>query len=124
MNFNEVNILGQIIDTTFGRPSSPDGTFSIKVDVAGDNMTIKYTTIVHFASEHGLRDQVVRFSHEAAQRTNAYLTEMKKSFKEGAGRALKTTDLGGKDDVELIQTTAHSPRKVAYYRFNRTFTIE
>lgn len=124
MTFNEVNILGQIIDTSFGRSSSPDGTWSIKTQVAGDVMTMKYITIVHFASEYGLGDQVQRCVAEASQRIDAYLKEVKADFKDKAGRTLKTKDNGGGDDVELIQSTARSPRKVAYYRFNRNFTIE
>ena len=125
MTFNEVNVLGQIIDTSFGRSSSPDGTYSLKCTLAGDTMTIKYTTIVHLATERSLRDQVVATCvPESAQRIDAYLANLKKEFKEGAGRALKTTDLGGNDDVELIQSTSNSPRKVAYYRHNRSFTVE
>jgi hypothetical protein len=124
MNFNEVNVLGQVIDSSYGRSSSPDGTWSIKTQLAGDTMTMKYTTIVHFASERGLGDQVQRCVAEATQRIDAYLSEVKSAFKDGAGRALKTTDNGGTDDVELIQSTARSPRKVAYYRYHRNFTIE
>lgn len=124
MNFNEITALGQIIDSTYGRSSSPDGTWSIKTQLAGDTMTMKYTTVVHFATERGLGDQVQNCVNEATQRINAYLTEVKSAFKDASGRALKTTDNGGSDDVELIQSTARSPRKVAYYRYNRSFTIE
>ena len=84
----------------------------------------KYTTIVHFATERGLGDQVQMCVNEASQRINAYLKEVKSAFKDTVGRTLKTTDNGGFDDVELIQSTAHSPRKIAYYRYNRNFTIE
>ena len=124
MTFNEVNILGQIIDNSYGKSSSPDGTWSIKTTLAGDVMTMKYMTVVHFATERGLGDQVQNCVSEATQRINAYLSEVKSAFKDGAGRALKTTDNGGMDDVELIQSTARSPRKIAYYRYNRNFTIE
>ena len=124
MTFNETNVLGQIIDTSYGRSSSPDGTWSIKVQLAGDTMTMKYTTVVHFATERGLGDQVQFCVNEATQRIDAYLKEVKSAFKDAAGRTLKTTDNGGSDDVELIQSTARSPRKVAYYRYNRSFTIE
>ena len=124
MNFKDITALGQIIDTSYGRSSSPDGTWSIKTQLAGDTMTMKYTTIVHFATERGLGDQVQACVNEATQRIDAYLKEVKTAFSESAGRVLKTTDNGGSDDVELIQSTARSPRKVAYYRYNRTFTIE
>lgn len=124
MTLNEVNVLGQIIDNTFGRSSSPDGTWSIKTQIAGNTMIMKYTTIVHFATERGLGDQVQNCVSEATQRINSYLKEVKSAFKAGVGRTLKTTDNGGTDDVELIQSTARSPRKIAYYRYNRTFILE
>jgi hypothetical protein len=124
MNFKENAALGQIVDTTYGRSSSPDGTWSIKCQLAGDTMTMKYTTVVYFASEKGLGTQVQNCNAEATQRIDSYLKELKTSFKDAAGRALKTTDSGGSDDIELIQSTSNSPRKVAYYRHNRNFTVE
>lgn len=87
-------------------------------------MTVKYTTVVHFASERGLRDQVLRYSEEGAQMINAFMKEIKSHFKEATGRSLKARDVGGSDDVELLQSNARIPRKTAYYRFNRTFIIE
>lgn len=124
MNFNEVNVLGQIINTTFGAPASPSGTYSIKCTLAGNTLVVKYTTVVHFASERGLTDQVARYNLEGAQMVNACMKEIKKQFKDIAGRSLKAKDLGGQDNVELLQSNARIPRKTAYYRFNRTFEIE
>ena len=49
--------------------------------------------------------------------------EVKSSFREATGRSLKTKDVGGSDNIELIQSTARSARKTAYYRFHRTFEI-
>lgn len=124
MNFRENNILGNLINTTYGKGSSPSGDFSIKCDLAGDTMTLKYTTIVHFASEKSLQQQVVRCQDEAQKRLTGFLTSLKKDFKDESGRALKTTDSGSSDNVELIQSTSNSPRKIAYYRMNHTLVME
>ena len=124
MNFRENNILGNLINTTYGKGSSPSGDFSIKCDLAGDTMTLKYTTIVHFASEKSLQQQVVRCQDEAQKSLAGFLTSLKKGFKDEAGRALKTTDSGSSDNVELIQSTSNSPRKIAYYRMNHTLVME
>ena len=123
VNFSDVNVLGNLINTTHGKSSSPSGTYSIKVDLAGETMTMKYSTIVHFASERGLSSQVVRCAEEAIQRLDEYLSLIKKDFKGEAGYSLKTTHVGGNDNVELIQATSNSPRKIAYYRMNRTLTV-
>jgi hypothetical protein len=123
MQMNEVQALGQILDSSFGKSSSPTGTWSLKSSLAGDTLTVKYTTFVNFAGELGLNSQVPRFADEAAKRINAYMAEVKSSFREATGRSLKSKDVGGTDNIELIQSTAKSARKTAYYRFNRTFEI-
>jgi len=124
MTFEENNILGNLINSTYGKTSSPAGDYSIKCDLAGDSMTLKYTTIVHFASERSLRDQVVRSKEEAQSRLSGYLKSIKKDFKEISGNALKTEDMSSNDDVELIQSTSNSLRKVAYYRVNHMLEVK
>jgi len=123
MTFNETNILGNLIDTTYGRSSSPAGDYSIKCDLAGDTMTLKYTTLVHFASERGLTEQVNRCKEEAHARLDNYLKAVKADFKDLSGSSLKTTDAGMGDNVELIQSTSNSSRKIAYYRMNHAITL-
>ena len=123
MNFNDVNVLGNLLNTTYGKSSSPAGDYSIKCDLAGDVMTLKYSTIVHFASERGLTDQVTRCAEEAQQRLTEYFTSLKKEFKDNAGNTLKTEEISSNDDLELIQSTSNSPRKIAYYRMNKSLRV-
>ncbi len=123
MDFNDVNVLGDLINTTFGKSSSPDGTYSIKCDLGGTNLTMKYSTIVHFASEASLQQQVVRCAEEATQRLNAKLAEIKKEFKAKSGNTFKATKGNTDDNVELIQATSNSARKIAYYRMNVALEI-
>tara|TARA_A100001515_G_scaffold141716_1_gene139044 strand:+ start:90 stop:464 length:375 start_codon:yes stop_codon:yes gene_type:complete len=123
MTFDEVNILGNLVNTTYGKASSASGDYSIKCDLAGETMTLKYTTIVHFASEAGLTAQVNQCKEEAHSRLLEFVSNMKKDYKEVSGTALKTTDEGMSDNVELIQSTSNSPRKVAYYRMNHVLTV-
>jgi hypothetical protein len=123
MTFEDVNILGNLIDTTYGKSSSPAGDYSIKSDLAGETLTLKYTTIVHFASERSLRDQVTRCKEEAHSRLNDYLKLIKSGFKDATGASLKTEMADHADNVELISSTSNSPRKVAYYRMSHKFTL-
>ena len=123
MTFDEVNILGNLINTTYGKSSSPAGDYSIKCDMAGDTITLKYTTLVYFVSDRGLRDQVVKCADEAKSRLDQFLSNLKKDFRDAAGSTLRTEMVSGADDVELIQSTTNSPRKIAYYRMNHTLTV-
>ena len=122
MNLSVVRVIGQILDSTFGKQSSPTGTFSIKHALENDVLVLKYTTIVYFASEQSLKPQVDIANQQAIQLIDAKLSEIKSAVKDVTGDTFKTTDLGGTDSIELIQ--AHGPRKIAYYRYNHTFQIE
>ena len=122
MNTNTARIIGQVLENHWGTQSSPSGTYSITYDLAGDQLTLKYMTVVHFASEVSLNPQVAEANRQAVTLLNDKLSEVKKAYKDVSGTALKTTDVGGKDDIELLQ--AHSARKVAYYRYNHVFKIE
>ena len=123
MTSNEINILGNLINTTWGKYSSPAGNWSITCSLAGENMTMKYTMIVYFASEQSLRDQVIRCAEEAKQKLADHLSKIKSDFKEASGKTLKVSNERAADDIELIQATARSPRKIAYYRMNSTVTL-
>lgn len=122
MQINTPRIVGQVLANNFGTESSKDGTFSISHDLAGDRLTLKYMTVVHFASERSLQPQVAEANRHALALIDDKLAAIKAAFKKVTGSALKTTDDGGSDNIELIQP--QGPRKIAYYRYNRAFIIE
>jgi len=125
LNFSEVNTLGNICNTTWGKTSTVTSpTMSIKTALSGDVLSVSYSTIVHFASESSMRQQVGRHEEESASITNDYMKNIKKEFKDGAGRALKAKELNTNDSVEVINVSAFSPRKAAYYRRVTTFKVD
>jgi hypothetical protein len=120
-----VNLLGNILDTTHGRSgASPSASSSINYSLSGDLLTLKYTRVVHFASEQSLRPQVEKYTDEAVEILGKYLTEVKKVFKEVSGSTLKTKDIRSDDDIEMVSMNNMTPRKVAYYRRNQTLQIQ
>jgi hypothetical protein len=123
MTFDEVNVLGNLINTTYGKSSSAAGDYSIKCDLAGETMTLKYVTVVHFASENSLRMQVNQCKEESHSRLSEYIANLKRDFKDISGNSLKASDSVMTDNVELIQSTSNSPRKIAYYRMNHVLTV-
>ena len=120
----QVTVLGNLLETTWGRYSSPSGNVSIKHSLHGDTLILKYTTVVHFASENSLRMQVGRLAEESVSRLDDFLKEVKKSFKEVTGTALKLSDHGSRDNIEMISTSNTTPRKVAYYRREHTLLVD
>ena len=122
MNTNTARIIGQVLENSWGRESSPTGTYSVKYNLAGNLLTLKYTTIVYFASERSLQPQVAEANRQAVSLVNEKLSEVKKAYKSVTDEPLKTSDLGGSDNIELVQP--QGPRKVAYYRYDHAFELE
>ena len=73
LNFEENNVLGQILNDTYGKSSTTvSPTMSIKGSLQGDILTLKYTTVVNLASERNLRDQVRVCEDESVKLTKQY----------------------------------------------------
>ena len=125
LNTSEINVLGNVCNTTWGNSSTKiSPTMSIKTSLSGNIMTVRYTTIVHFASEQAMSQQMDIFSDESAKLTNDYMKNVRKEFKELTGRALKVKQLESNDSVEITYTSPYSPRKIAYYRRVTTFKVD
>jgi hypothetical protein len=125
LSMQQINTLGQIIDTTFGKSSTTASpTESVKIVLQGNSLIVKYTTIVHFASEQSMREQNKKNEDAAVQITKKTVANIEKEFKKADGKTLslkkKTTDSG----IELISMSPYNPRKVAYYRFNTTYEMD
>ena len=123
LTFEETNILGNIINTTFGKASTRDAGYGITTSLAGNRLTLKYATVVHFNSSDGLATQKKEHERQSNEMLQEKIKEVKADFREQAGRALKVSEVDSKDDVELISATAYSERKIAYYRRALIFEI-
>jgi|TARA_R100001163_G_C4949400_1_gene117828 hypothetical protein len=125
LSVQDIRVLGQICDTTYGRSSTVSSpTVSIKPTLQGDKLTIRYTSVVHLASERNLREQVRVVEEESLKVIKEYVKNLKKEFKSNAGRALGIKEDNSNDSLEMITTSPHTPRKVAYYRRFSTFTVK
>ena len=116
-------VIMQYLDSTYKNPENNKG-YSIKYTFNGRELTLRYSTIVHMASEVDLRPQVSRFKEESNQILNNVMNSLKSHYKKVSKETLKEKLSNENDSVELIQSTANSLRKVAYYRVNRTYSID
>ena len=68
LSYEEINVLGNILDTTYGKGSTNmSPTMSIKSSMSGDVLTLTYTTIVTLVSELNMRDQVKNHERESVK---------------------------------------------------------
>lgn len=113
LNLKEIRALAQATETSWGY-SSKDRKVTSRLD--GDVLELQLMTIVHFASEKALSQQLQAQREHANDIFKEQLKRIKDDFKESTERALATKELDRSDDVELISATSNSPRKIAYFR--------
>ena len=119
---NDLELIGRLLENSYSHPS-PSATYSIKHRLSGNNLELNYASIVHFASEQSLQQQLVRLREQAAQLVDDSLAKLKKDFRDSSGSTLRLEDHGGNDNLELISSTSNSPRKIAYFKYNRVVEI-
>jgi len=117
----EINAIGNILDSTVGRGG--DGSRSVTAAISGDVLTLKFATIVNFASETSLRQQADRLTEESIAVLSDRISSLKKEFKDLTGNTLLLKEISNRDSIEIISATANSLRKIAYYRRNAQLQI-
>jgi hypothetical protein len=123
LSSKDVNVLGNIVNTTWGKYSESNGR-SVTSVLQGDVLTMRFSTIVHFAGEEALRMQVDRLAGESMDVLAGRIKSLKDKFKDATGKSLKISEISNKDNVELISSTANSLRKIAYYRRNLAVSVD
>jgi hypothetical protein len=125
LNSEEVNVIGQICNDTWGDWSTKTSpSTSIKVALSGDVLECRYTAIVTLPGSYHDKHVIDMNKDQSVQITDKYMKGLRKQFKESAGRPLKVKQLGTNDSLEMITVSPHSPKKNAYYRRNTSFRIE
>lgn len=120
---NKLELVSRLTDNTYN-PVSKSGTYSLKSSMQGNRLVLKFQTIVHFASETALRPQIQNAKEHAIELIKEFMSNLKKDYKKKSDETLTLKDMGGDDNIEVIQSTSNSLRKVAYYRYNQNLDIE
>ena len=149
LSFEEVNMLGNLINDTYGKPSTSTGYSSAdtggnlryggysaggpgtvnsvvtKSSLQGEVLCVTSLCIVNLGP-HGHQHQVIqKTENELNQHINAYMKELKKNFKkkEYAGRALKTKEQKDKRTTDVQDINLYSERRQAYILRRAFFEI-
>lgn len=122
MMMSRHDALSTLCNTTYGKSGSPSGTRSVTASFAGNTLTLKYTTVFHYAEERSLQMQMSQLAEESLSYLGQMITNLKSDFKEMTGETLKLKEVKSNDSVELV--SALSMRKVAYYRRTHILVME
>jgi hypothetical protein len=120
LSTKDLNALAQITQKGWGVSSMPN---SVTCSMAGDTLTLKFMTVVHFAAEGALHDQSDRISRESIEILSKCVADLKVKFKEATGSSIKLKEMSNKDSLEVIVATNNSARRVAYYRRQVTLQV-
>ena len=126
MNFEEYNILGSIIDNTWGK-SNYDNPESFKIIckiVEENKLSCTCMTVVNLLNRSDMQKEADKAYSQLDKACNENLKEIKKQFKSSAGRALKTKELGHDKSVELISMSGYSPKGTALVRCVYNFEVK
>lgn len=121
----DYNALGQAIDTTWGRSSTPrTASYSVKLTMLGpDRVLASYAAVVNFGTERQLIDMKRRYAEEAKSVTDSVMKNVKSNYKELCGESITAKESSSTDSVEIINFNVHNPRRTAYYRRKTVFEI-
>lgn len=125
LDMQEVNIIGQILNDTFGTTSTiKSPTFSIKSTMQGDVIVFNYTTVTNLVMGIDIRTQLREQERVSVGLINDKVKHLKDEFKKAAGRTLKIKEQQTNDSVEFISMSPHNPKRTAYYKRKTVFLIE
>jgi hypothetical protein len=138
LSTEEVNVIGQITNTTFGYSSTGETGYqvpagrSIKANLTGetgeDQLIVKFVTVINIA-EH--ESQLSLAGHkvsveaeiEAKSLVKQYINNLKKEFKTATKSTLALKEVDASDSIELINYNPNSPHRTIYYRRNTTYDV-
>ena len=143
LSFEEINILGNLVNDTYGKPSTQTGycdpklggysmggvgtanSVATKSIFDGNIIHVTSLAIINLGSIGMQHQEITKCENELNQHVKAYVSDLKKRFKkkENAGRALKVKQVkdSEKTDVEMINHYASTRR--AYVRRTICFEI-
>lgn len=120
----DINALGQALDTTWGRSSTPHvATYSVKFTLEGNRLIASYVAIVNFGTERQMIEMKRRYAEESIDIINAHIKQVKSTYKEIAESSLAVKEVATTDSVEIIGVNYYNPRRQAYYRRKTVFEV-
>ena len=138
LSSEDVNAIGQLIDTTFGYSSTGEATYqvpagrSITCKLSGetgeDRLVVKFVTVITLhESERNLLDPknpaAQQAERESVKMTKDYTDKLKKSYKDAMDKNLNLKEVSSTDSIELVSYNTFSPVRKVYYRRNTVYDV-
>lgn len=123
----DFNALGQALDSTWGRSSTPKtASYSVKMSLLGsDRLLVSYAAIVNFGTERQMIEMKRAYAGEADRVLAEVIKRVKSIYKDITGSALSTKVVkdGESDSLEITNLNVHNARRTAYFRRKAVYEI-
>ena len=121
----DINALGQSIDTTWGRSSTPKtASYSVKFTLMGGNRILaSYKVITNFVSEKEMIVMKKNCAEESQRVIKEHVEAVKKSYKDLTDDTITFKEDSSTDSLEIIGFNVHNPKRTAYYRRKTVFEL-
>lgn len=124
LNFEEVNILGQILNDAFGKSSTvTSSTCVIKSALQGSELIVSYITVVNLVTSEPIQQQVKEQERISVKLSDDFVKNVKSEFKKSAGHALKLKKGDSSVSIEHISMSPYNPKRTVYYRRKTVYQI-
>lgn len=133
LSFEEVNILGNLINDTFGKGSTGHdeqgknySAAVTKASMSGDCLYITSLVIANLGPIHSQHHEILKHENELNQRIKKYLSDVCKEFKrkENAGRVLKTKVVDGSEVTDVSMINHYAATRQAYVKRTICFRLQ
>jgi len=124
ISYTDINVLGNLINSTFGRQSSNAGSTAIRAKLAGDKLVVVYHEVVNIARDADKHTQVNDAKQRAVQEVKKYVASVKTGFKKDAGHVLNLKSAGEASELEAMSYNFLSPVRPSLFRYTATYEIE
>ncbi|NBW06516.1 MAG: hypothetical protein EBR82_00645 [Caulobacteraceae bacterium] len=120
-----INALGQAIDTTWGRSSTPHtASYSVKFTLlGGDRMLASYQVVTNFVSEKEMILMKRQCQRESDDVIAEHVKAVKETYRQLTGDSLTVKEDSSTDSLEIIGFNVHNPKRTAYFRKKTVFEL-
>lgn len=120
----DINALGQSIDSSWGRSSTPKtASYSVKMSMQDDKLIVLFSEIVNFAREREMIMVKRACSEESIKLINEVLKVVKSNYKKLSGQTLSTAEVSTDESVDIVGMNVHNPKRTALYRRKTVFEV-
>ena len=117
MTLDEINVLGNLFNTTYGRSGTNNSpTCSITATLDGGNVIIKYVSVFSMIDNQTNRRLIEIERENCIKLVKSFKSEVSRAFKKQCGRPLKFNEVDLSDLVEPLEFRPQGVPSRAYFK--------